>query len=205
MSTRGRAPLPRGLVELQIIAEGIAEDSLAVPYSVRLVIGAVLQACIAETDPKQKPVVVLNRSFGQLRRQHPTIFSDLADWLALPEAQKAAASVGAYWAWVKWCHAAGKLQEGERANVAFGANQPGRPKSRQFSEYEDAAILAEHRAPILGSSKAEAEARQIRDDPSDSLDLRKLQRNRVTVRACKPSNEALATQAEIVKAKYRNS
>ena len=201
MSTRGRAPLPSGLAELQVIAEG----SLDVPYSVGVIMEAVHQACLAETDPAQKPIVVLNRSFGQLRRQHPTIFSDLAIWLALPETQKAAASIGAYSAWAKWCQAANMLLNGVRANVAFGANQPGRPKSKQFSEYEDAAILAEHQAPILGSSKAEEEACQIWNDPSGSLDLRELQRIRVTVRACKPSNEELATQAELVKAKYRRS
>ena len=84
--------MPSGLAELQVIAEG----SLDVPYSVGVIMEAVHQACLAETDPAQKPIVVLNRSFGQLRRQHPTIFSDLAIWLALPETQKAAASIGAY-------------------------------------------------------------------------------------------------------------
>jgi hypothetical protein len=198
MGTRGRVPLPRGLVDFHV-----AVACLPAPDSVVLIMDAVREACDAEMTPRQKPLVVLNRSFGQLRRQHPTIFSDLATWLACPATKQAASEVGAYWAWAKWCQAADKLMEdGVLASAAFGADQPGRPKSRQFSAHEDAALLAEYLAPRLGSSGAEEEARAIRNSPPDLLDSRTLQRARVMVRACRPSNAELEVQAGLVKHKY---
>lgn len=195
MSARGRLPLPNSMTLFCA-----AMDGVAVPTAVAPVMSAIQAAWEAESG-KQKPFVVLNRAFGQLRRQHPNIFHEFADWLAKPGTRNTACKGGAHWAWAECCKAADKLMTGSTATVAFGAN--GRAKSPSFSVYEDAAMLAERRHRFVASSQdATKSVGDLRGDQKEQLDHREIQRQRARLRATGISPTDVAKQAEIVRIKY---
>ena len=198
MTTRGNVPLPLHIVAVYSVFEG-----KPLPDAVTTIMGVIGTAIHSH---REKPLVVLNRSFGQLRRQHPEIFIDLAAWLALEETQATVNAAGACWAWDEWCHATNKLMAGGiKASVAFGADKPGKPKAKGFSIYHDAAILAEHEAQTKTSTEAETIACNLGNSDNGGLDPRGVQRHRAKVRSTGAPQEDISEQARNVRRKYAKS
>lgn len=179
-------PLDRAIFAFRSAVEGTE-----VPLAVFAIMEAVRLAI-----PAEKPAVALNRSLGQLRRQHPGLYLSLNDWLALDEVKNLASKAGAYWAWVKWCEACELLLKGEKASVAFGMDSPGKPRRLSFSRYEDAALLAEHRSIYVPSEMATRST--VENDDGNELDRREIQRHRAVVRSFNLSDDELKEQARII-------
>lgn len=129
-------PLARALTDLH---EVVAAGNLSLPEDVAAVMHAVGRAARSPT-----PQTALNRSFANLRRMRPGCFSKLRCWLAQPAVCTAASTHGAHWAWVVWRKASDAIHNGSKASDAFGMNQNGRPKSREFTRADDAAMYAAH-------------------------------------------------------------
>lgn len=205
MSARGKVPLPKAVYTLIEAVEGT--DA---PEAVCMILAAARRACFQEAAD-QKPVVTLNRSFGQIRRQHPAAFGELDAWLAQPDTEQLARTSGVYWAWAEWRKAAKHLLQGATAGVAFGASRPGRPKGRAFTRYEDAALLADHirqneHEPSMVAEATALETCGHQGTRKDiDLDQRSVQRLRQEHRSHGITADELLDQAKAIRAKYQET
>jgi hypothetical protein len=191
MSARTSKTAPRAIVDFLA-----ALDGTHIPSNVHNTLNAVRDAIFSNI-----PAPNLNRSLGQLMRQHPNAIASLDAWLSSVEIAELAASSGCHWALLIWRSACKKLTQGKKAHAAFGMNAPGRPTSTEFGEYEDAAILAEQRSRSMPSDTATASV-LVRPDGSE-LDRREVQRHRKLIRSRGHSMEELNEQVRLIRIKLQ--
>jgi hypothetical protein len=190
MSARTSKIIPR------VIADFLeATNGVHAPNDAQVILDAIREAIFSAS-----PVPALNRSLGQIMRQHPSAITSLEAWLKSPKVTQCAKSSGCHWAWVKWCSACQNLVQGKKAHVAFDMNSPGRPASAGFGEYEDAAVVAESRGQYVSSEIATVSV-LIRSDGSE-LDRRELQRHRKLIRSRGHSTQEITEQARLINLKY---
>lgn len=177
MSTRGNRQLDENIL---IFLEAVAD--IDKPDGVTKIMQAVYESAITQTEHKNnKPLAKLNRSFGQLRRQHPEILNELSTWLK-SQSVEAKMTNGLFNAsWHRWCEATAKLQTGETATQAFGIN--GRGKSYKFTNYDDAAIYAEYLHQVEGMKTDAATTAVMTMFGDKELDKREIQRKRRQLKA----------------------
>ncbi len=193
MSARTSKTIPRAIEDFLAAVDGVH-----VPSDVHVVLSAVRDAIFSP-----EPVPALNRSLGQLKRQHPETITSLEAWLKSAAIIELASSSGCHWARVKWCSACEALKHGEKAHVAFGMNLPGRRPSTEFGEYEDAAIVAESRRQYIRSEIA-TESVLTRPDGSQ-LDRREVQRQRKLLQERGFTSEEIREQARLINIKHRKA
>ena len=193
MSARTSKTIPRAIEDFLAAVDGVH-----VPSDVHVVLSAIRDAIFSP-----EPVPALNRSLGQLKRQHQGAIASLESWLKSAAIIELARSSGCHWARLVWCSACESLKKGEKAHVAFGMNLPGRPPSKEFGEYEDAGLLAEHRS-IEMSSDAATSSVLARPDGTE-LDRREVQHHRKLIRSRGHSAEEICEQVRLIELKHRKT
>ncbi|MBT3764961.1 MAG: hypothetical protein HOF84_03830 [Rhodospirillales bacterium] len=148
MGIRGNRQLSRGIVDFVTTCE-----ELVPPHLIKSIIQAVSNSLQAPN-----PVATFNRAIGQIRRQAPpNAWPQTQAWLFQPHVVTLFSSRGTLWALLIWRDALSKLELGSKANIAFGMDKPGNPKSMSFTAYQDAAfywdIKEQQAAPLMTKAK----------------------------------------------------
>lgn len=131
MSVRGSQPIARSITAFLPVL-----DRLNPPIVVRRI-----QQALEKATKAKKPVATMNRSIAQVRRHaSDDDWKEAVYWLYNQHSQEMASSQGASWSLDVWQAALIHLDDGKRANVAFGMGTPGNPRSMRFTAYMDAAV-----------------------------------------------------------------
>ncbi|MGB1737624.1 MAG: hypothetical protein ACPHE1_05730 [Pseudomonadales bacterium] len=107
----------------------------------------IIEAIIYAADRARKetsPAASFNRYVGAARRKaSKDEWTQARQWLSCPEVVAHFSDRGAFWMLPIWEEGVNCLQGGLEVNFAFRMDEPGRPKGRGFSAYQDAAMYGQ--------------------------------------------------------------